>query len=149
MLIANRGEIARRIIRTARLLSLRTVAVFSDADRAAPHVREADVAVRLGPAPARDSYLRRDLILAAALDSGAEIIHPGYGFLSESAEFAREVEAAGLRFAGPTPEQIVAFGAKHTARALAEQAGFRCWPAPGCSARPTKPLPRRWRSACR
>ncbi|WP_239132209.1 urea carboxylase [Paractinoplanes durhamensis] len=123
MLIANRGEIARRIIRTARLLSLRTVAVFSDADRAAPHVREADVAVRLGPAPARDSYLRRDLILAAALDSGAEIIHPGYGFLSESAEFAREVEAAGLRFAGPTPEQIVAFGAKHTARALAEQAG--------------------------
>ncbi|WP_433307548.1 urea carboxylase [Actinoplanes sp. CA-030573] len=123
MLIANRGEIARRIIRTARTLGLRTVAVFSDADRAAPHVREADTAVRLGPAPARDSYLRRDLILAAARDSGAQIIHPGYGFLSESAEFAREVEAAGLRFAGPTPEQIVAFGAKHTARALAERAG--------------------------
>ncbi|MEV6850273.1 urea carboxylase [Actinoplanes sp. NPDC051411] len=123
MLIANRGEIARRIIRTARRLNLRTVAVFSDADRAAPHVREADAAVRLGPAPARESYLRRDLILAAALSTGAEIIHPGYGFLSESAVFAREVEAAGLRFAGPTPEQIVAFGAKHTARALAEQAG--------------------------
>jgi len=123
VLIANRGEIARRIIRTARERNLRTVAVFSDADRAAPHVREADTAVRLGPAPARDSYLRRDLILAAALGSGADIIHPGYGFLSESAEFAREVEAAGLRFAGPTPEQIVAFGAKHTARALAERAG--------------------------
>ena len=123
VLIANRGEIARRIIRTARKRNLRTVAVFSDADRAAPHVREADAAVRLGPAPARESYLRRDLILAAALSSGAEIVHPGYGFLSESAEFAREVEAAGLRFAGPTPGQIVAFGAKHTARALAERAG--------------------------
>ncbi len=100
-----------------------TVAVFSDADRASPHVREADHAVRLGPAPARDSYLRQDLILQSALDHGATIIHPGYGFLSENADFAREVEAAGLAFAGPTADQIVQFGEKHTARALAEAAG--------------------------
>ncbi|MFJ8632364.1 urea carboxylase [Streptomyces sp. NPDC093568] len=123
VLVANRGEIARRVIRTARLMGLATVAVFSDADRAAPHVREADRAVRLGAAPARDSYLRGDAIIEAALDHGAGIIHPGYGFLSENAAFARAVEEAGLRFAGPTADQITAFGEKHTARALAKAAG--------------------------
>ncbi|QOV40760.1 urea carboxylase [Streptomyces ferrugineus] len=123
VLVANRGEIARRVIRTAARMGLATVAVFSDADRAAPHVREADHAVRLGPAPARDSYLRGDAIIEAALDTGAGIIHPGYGFLSENAAFARAVEESGLRFAGPTADQITAFGAKHTARALAEAAG--------------------------
>ncbi|MFF9407544.1 urea carboxylase [Streptomyces anandii] len=123
VLVANRGEIARRVIRTARRMGLGTVAVFSDADRAAPHVREADHAVRLGPAPARASYLRGEAIIEAALAQGAGIIHPGYGFLSENAVFARAVEEAGLRFAGPTADQITAFGEKHTARALAKAAG--------------------------
>ena len=128
VLIANRGEIARRIIRTARRLGLRTVAVYSDADRAAPHVREADEAVRLGPGPAAESYLRIEAIVEAALATGVAIVHPGYGFLSESAEFVRAVEAAGLRFAGPTAEQILAFGEKHTARELAEAAGVPLLP---------------------
>ena len=123
LLIANRGEIARRIQRSARALGLRTVAVFSDADRAAPHVREADVAVRLGPAPARDSYLRTDAILQAALDTGAGAVHPGYGFLSENVGFAQACEDAGLAFVGPTPDQITKFGSKHTARELAAAAG--------------------------
>ncbi|WBO61468.1 urea carboxylase [Streptomyces camelliae] len=123
VLVANRGEIARRVIRTARRMGLATVAVFSDADRAAPHVREADHAVRLGPAPARESYLRGEAIIDAALARGAGIIHPGYGFLSENTAFARAVEEAGLRFAGPTADQITAFGEKHTARALAKAAG--------------------------
>jgi urea carboxylase len=121
--VANRGEIARRVIRTARAMGLRTVAVYSDADRAAPHVREADVACRLGPPPARESYLRIEAILEAAAATGAGAVHPGYGFLSESADFARSVEAAGMAFVGPTPEQIDDFGTKHTARDLAEAAG--------------------------
>ena len=123
VLVANRGEIARRIIRSANAMGLRTVAVFSEADRAAPHVREADTAVLLGPAPARESYLRIDAILEAARATGAGAIHPGYGFLSESTELARRVEAAGLAFVGPTPDQIESFGSKHTARELAEKAG--------------------------
>ncbi len=123
LLIANRGEIAVRVIATARRLGLRTVAVYSDADRGAAHVRLADHAVRLGPAPARESYLDAGRVLRAALDSGADAIHPGYGFLSEDAAFARRVEAAGLAFVGPTPEQLDLFGTKHTARAAAERAG--------------------------
>lgn len=123
LLVANRGEIARRIIRSAKTLGLETVAVYSDADRAAPHVREADEAVRLGPAPARESYLDIDTILEVARRTGAGAIHPGYGFLSENLDFARRVEAAGIGFVGPTVDQIAAFGEKHTARELAALAG--------------------------
>ena len=122
-LIANRGEIAVRLVRSARRVGLRTVAVFSDADRGAPHVRLADEAVRLGPAAPSDSYLRVDAILAAAADTGTDMIHPGYGFLSEDADFASAVEAAGLAFVGPTPHQLQVFGTKHTARAAARAAG--------------------------
>ncbi|MFE7126634.1 urea carboxylase [Streptomyces sp. NPDC057617] len=131
LLVANRGEIAVRIIRTARRLGLRTVAVFSDPDRPAPHVRLADTAVRLGPAPARESYLDPALILAAAKDTGAGAVHPGYGFLSEDAGFARRCEDAGIAFVGPTPEQLALFGAKHSARAAAEAAGVPLAPGSG------------------
>jgi urea carboxylase len=123
VLVANRGEIAVRIIATAARLGLKTVAVFSDADRGAPHVRMADFAVRVGPTPARESYLRTDAILAAAEETGASAVHPGYGFLSEDPDFARRVEAAGLVFVGPTPAQLELFGVKHTARAAAAAAG--------------------------
>ena len=123
VLIANRGEIARRVIRTARRLGLRTVAVYSTADIAAPHVREADEAILIGKARPQDSYLNGTGILSAAKLSGAGAIHPGYGFLSENADFARQVEEAGLAFVGPTPAHLAAFGAKHTARALARAVG--------------------------
>jgi urea carboxylase len=123
LLVANRGEIAARIIRSARALGLRTVAVYSDPDRGAPHVALADVAVRLGPAPARESYLRGEAIVAAALEHGAGAIHPGYGLLSEDAGFARAVQDAGIVFVGPTPAQLEAFGAKDGARRLALAAG--------------------------
>lgn len=123
LLVANRGEIACRIIESAKKLGLRTVAVFSEADRGAKHVRLADEAVLLGPAPAKESYLRVDAILDAAKATGAGAIHPGYGFLSEDAAFAEAVEAAGLVFVGPTPEQLRIFGTKHTARDAARAAG--------------------------
>jgi urea carboxylase len=131
LLIANRGEIAARVIRSARRMGLRTVAVFSDPDRAAPHVRLADAAVRLGPAPAKSSYLDVDAVLAAARETGAGAVHPGYGFLSEDADFARRCESAGLVFVGPTPRQLDLFGAKHTARAAAQAAGVPMLPGTG------------------
>jgi acetyl-CoA carboxylase biotin carboxylase subunit len=123
VLVANRGEIAVRIFRTCRAMGLATVAVHSDADAGALHVRRADQAVRLGPAPARESYLAQDRILEAARQTGADAIHPGYGFLSENAGFARAVEAAGLTFIGPPASAIAAMGEKTGARALMRSAG--------------------------
>ena len=123
LLVANRGEIALRILRTCRELGLPTVAVWSDADRNALHVRAAREAVRLGPAPARESYLRGDLLIEAALATGADAIHPGFGFLSEKADFVRQVEAAGLIFVGPTAESMEAMGDKLGARRTMLAAG--------------------------
>ncbi len=123
LLIANRGEIAVRVIRSAKALGLRTIAVFSDADANAAHVEAADEAVRIGPAPARESYLRGEAILEAARKTGAEAIHPGYGFLSENAAFAEACAAAGIIFVGPPPSAIRAMGLKDRAKALMEKAG--------------------------
>jgi acetyl-CoA/propionyl-CoA carboxylase biotin carboxyl carrier protein len=128
LLVANRGEIARRIFRTARRMGIRTVAVHSDADASLPFVREADAAVRIGPAPARESYLDADRILAAARESGATLIHPGYGFLAESPAFADAVARAGLRFVGPTPAALAALGDKAQAKDLARAAGVPVLP---------------------
>ncbi len=123
LLVANRGEIARRVFATCRRLGIRTVAVHSDADAELPFVREADSAIRLpGNTPA-ETYLRDDLVLAAALRAGADAIHPGYGFLSENADFARKVEAAGLTWVGPSPESMEQMGDKITAKALMARAG--------------------------
>ncbi len=123
ILIANRGEIALRIIRACRELNVRAVAVYSEADAAAPHVREADAAVCIGAPPSAESYLRGDRIIDAARAMGAEAIHPGYGFLSEREPFARAVREAGLVFIGPSPEAIAAMGSKTAARQLAIAAG--------------------------
>ncbi len=123
VLVANRGEIARRIFRTCRDLGIETVAVFSDADAEMPFVREADQTVHIGPAPSAESYLKTEAILAAAQRTGADAIHPGYGFLSENAGFARAVAAAGLVFIGPSPEAIDAMGSKKEAKARVGGAG--------------------------
>ncbi|WP_300577436.1 acetyl/propionyl/methylcrotonyl-CoA carboxylase subunit alpha [Phenylobacterium sp.] len=128
LLVANRGEIARRIFRTARRMGLATVAVYSDADAQAPHVREADQAVRLGPAAAQESYLSVERVLEAARTSGADAVHPGYGFLSENADFAEAVMAAGLTWVGPPPSAIRAMGLKDAAKALMIQAGVPVTP---------------------
>ncbi|WP_333836147.1 acetyl/propionyl/methylcrotonyl-CoA carboxylase subunit alpha [Novosphingobium sp.] len=128
LLIANRGEIACRIIRTARALGIRTIAVHSDADAEALHVRMADEAVAIGPAPSRESYLVGERIIAAALQTGAEAIHPGYGFLSENAAFAQGVIDAGLVWVGPNPASITAMGLKDAAKALMAEAGVPVTP---------------------
>ena len=122
LLIANRGEIACRVIRTARKMGIRTIAVYSEADAGALHTLEADEAIAIGPAPARESYLRGEKIIAAALETGADAIHPGYGFLSENAEFAEACERAGITFVGPSAEAIRAMGNKDEAKRRMESA---------------------------
>jgi propionyl-CoA carboxylase alpha chain len=128
ILVANRGEIACRVMRTAKKMGIATVAVYSDADARAPHVRMADEAVRLGPAPAAESYLKAELILLAARETGADAIHPGYGFLSERESFARACADAGIAFIGPPPEAIAAMGDKIESKKLAKQAGVNVVP---------------------
>jgi urea carboxylase len=131
VLIANRGVISRRITRTLKKLGVGSVAVYSEADAHSLHVAEADEAVRLGPPPVAESYLKVERILEGARMTGAEAIHPGYGFLSENADFAEACENAGLAFIGPTPEQMRRFGLKHTAREIAEQHGVPMCPGTG------------------
>src|ERR671926_1106119 len=128
ILIANRGEIACRIIRTARRMRIATVAVYSEADAEALHVREADEAVLIGPPPSSDSYLRIDRIVEACRKTGAEAVHPGYGFLSERAAFATALAEAGIAFIGPPPEAIAAMGDKIESKKLAKQAGVNVVP---------------------
>src|SRR4051812_6284895 len=128
VLVANRGEIARRVFATARRLGIETVAVFSEADRDAAHVRDADKAVLIGPAAARESYLVGDRVIAAAKTAGADAIHPGYGFLSENAEFAEAVVKAGLTWIGPPPSAIRAMGLKDAAKDLMAKAGVPVTP---------------------
>ncbi|MFM2302094.1 MAG: hypothetical protein RLZZ84_1830, partial [Pseudomonadota bacterium] len=128
LLIANRGEIACRIIRTARAMGIRTIAVHSDADARAAHVRLADAAVHIGPSPARESYLVGERIIAAARESGAQAVHPGYGFLSENADFAEAVIAAGLIWVGPDPASIRAMGLKDAAKQVMLAAGVPVTP---------------------
>ena len=123
VLIANRGEIARRITTVARSMGIKTVAVYSDADADLPFVKEADEAVRIGPAAAKDSYLNTDALLAAAKQTGADCVHPGYGFVSENAEFARSMTAAGVTFVGPPPEAMLRMKDKSEARKLVAAAG--------------------------
>ena len=131
VLIANRGEIAVRIIRTLKEMGIASVAVYSDADRFSKAVLLADEAVRLGPAPASESYLDVDAVVAACKQTGAEAVHPGYGFLSENIGFAARLKAEGITFIGPKPENIEAFGLKHTARELARESGVPLLPGSG------------------
>src|SRR5437868_8836753 len=124
ILIANRGEIAVRVIRACREMGIPTVAVFSDVDRAALHVMKADEAYHIGAAPARESYLNIERILAVARQSGADAIHPGYGFLSENAQFAKACGDAGVKFIGPSPGAMEIMGSKTRARQAADRAGL-------------------------
>src|SRR6187549_720537 len=128
LLIANRGEIACRVARTARRMGIRTVAVYSDADAGAAHVAACDEAVHIGGPRPQESYLRGDVILEAARQTGATAIHPGYGFLSENASFAAACARAGVTFVGPSPEAIDAMGSKSAAKALMEKAGVPLTP---------------------
>ena len=128
ILIANRGEIACRVMETAQGMGVRCVAVYSDADRDAPHMRACDEAIYIGPSPAAESYLRSDKILDAVKKTGAEAVHPGYGFLSENAEFADALEKAGIVFIGPTAETIRAMGSKSAAKDLMEAANVPTTP---------------------
>ena len=128
ILVANRGEIACRVIRTAKAQGYRTVAVYSEADAKAPHVQMADEAVCIGPSPVNESYLVQDNILKAAQSSGAQAIHPGYGFLSENADFARACEDAGLTFIGPSPDAIHLMGNKAQAKRRMIDAEVPCVP---------------------
>jgi acetyl-CoA carboxylase biotin carboxylase subunit len=124
VLVANRGAVARRVIRALRSLGIESVAVYSDAEAGAPHVEEADLAFRIGPGPAKESYLNQERILGALEISKADALHPGYGFLSENGSFARRVEAAGAQFIGPSPRWLDAMGHKTQARALMERHGM-------------------------
>ena len=128
LLVANRGEIARRVFRTCRNMGIRTVAVYSDADVNAPFVTEADVAVRLGPPEPALSYLDIEHMIAAALASGADAIHPGYGFLAENADFAQACADAGLIFIGPSPDAITAMGSKLESKRIMDAAGVPTLP---------------------
>src|ERR1035437_5934903 len=123
ILIANRGEIACRVVRACRDMKIRSVAVYSDADRDALHVRMADEAYNIGPPQSNESYLRGDRIIDAASKAGADAIHPGYGFLSENAQFVRDVTQAGITFIGPPPEAMEGMGGKISARRIAIDAG--------------------------
>lgn len=131
VLIANRGEIAVRVIKTLQKMGIASVAVYSDADRFSKAVLMADEAVRLGPAPASESYLNVDAVIAACRQTGAQAVHPGYGFLSENIGFAERLKAEGITFIGPTPDNISAFGLKHTARELAKASGVPLLPGSG------------------
>ena len=149
VLVANRGEIAVRVIRTLKALGIRSIAVYSDADADAPHVRLADEAIRIGPAPAAESYLSIERVLEAAQGAGAEAIHPGYGFLSENPAFARACARARLVFIGPPPEAMERLGDKVSAKLLARRRACRCWraPAPGPHRRGDRRLRRARRPA--
>ena len=128
ILIANRGEIACRVIKTARKMGIKTVAVYSDADKDARHVQLADEAVHIGPAPSRESYLQADKIIAACKSTGAQAVHPGYGFLSENAGFAKRVDEEGIIFIGPNHYSIAAIGDKIESKKLAGAAGLTVFP---------------------
>src|SRR5215831_15125526 len=129
ILIANRGEIALRIMRTCHAMGIEAVAVYSEFDRDSPHVRQADMAFPIGPAPARDSYLNIAMILSAARRTGADAIHPGYGFLAENSAFAAACEEAGIAFIGPPSSVIRTMGSKAEARKIAQEAGVPVAPA--------------------
>ncbi len=128
ILIANRGEIACRVIKTAKKMGIKTVAVYSEADKNALHVSMADEAIHIGPAPSNQSYLVIDHVIQACHDSGAEAVHPGYGFLSENAEFAERLSKAGVVFIGPTPHAILSMGDKITSKRLAQESGVNTIP---------------------